>query len=513
MDLLTPRLSRRAFNRMALGGCVLSIPGVLPACRSLAPGAVANDGLVRGAPQDHGVDPRHVLSFLDEVAAAGLELHSFMLYRRGHVVAEGWWWPYAASRLHMMHSLTKSVTVCGVALALEERRFALEDKVVGFFADQLPQNVDDKLAAMTVRDLLTMQTGHAEEVSGSVWRQIATSWVAEFFKIPVVYQPGTKFVYTSAASFMLSAIVTRTTGQTMRDYLQPRFFEPLGIRELQWDLSPGGVNPGGNGLSWTTADVLKLGALHAQRGRWQDRQVLSEQWVDAATRPQVPGGEYGYQWWMGPGRVGYALGLFTQLSIVFPEHEAALAITSAIDGSKHLLPHIWRHFPAAFADAAGSAGDAERLAARSHALRLLPELRVTTSERAAAISGRNFTVDANEDGVASVRFDFERERCRFALRDGRGEHVVQVGLADWIEGDTTMTGNKLHHQYQPAQLRVVAGGRWLDSQTFEMTWQFVETAFRDRVICRFQDDRVTLDRSVNVNSAELQRPTVHAQLS
>jgi hypothetical protein len=235
--------------------------------------------------------------------------------------------------------------------------------------------------------------------------------------------------------------------------------------------------------------------------------VLSEQWVRAATRDQVPG-EYGYQWWMGPNKSYYALGLFTQLSIVFPEHDAVLATTSAIDGSKHLLPLVWKHFPAAFGATRPNVPASAALLERTGKLRLLPPFVPKSSPLAAKISGRTFTVESNVDGVKNVRLDFTADRCVFRMSDARGEHEVANGIRDWLEGDTSMTGNELHHQYQPDRMRVVAGARWLDERTLEMTWQFVETAFRDRVVCRFDGERITLDRSVNVNSAATSRPTL-----
>jgi hypothetical protein len=116
------------------------------------------------------------------------------------------------------------------------------------------------------------------------------------------------------------------------------------------------------------------------------------------------------------------------------------------------------------------------------------------------------------DDVQRVRFDFTGDRCVFSLTDARGEHKVEHGLRDWVEADTSMTGNELHHQYQPDRMRVVAGARWTDERTLEMTWQFVETAFRDKVVCRFDGEQmtqqITLDRSVNVNSAATFRPTL-----
>jgi CubicO group peptidase (beta-lactamase class C family) len=505
-------VSRRDFNRWVLAGAVGTASSPWIGNAVAATRARASDGLARSTPHEQGVDATSILGFLDDVKDAGLELHSFMLWRHGHVVAEGWWWPYRSDRPHMMHSLTKSVTVSGVALALEEERFKLDDKVIKFFPDELPPKVSDNLAAMTVKDLMTMRTGHAEETSGSVWRPIKTSWVAEFFKIPVVYQPGTKFVYTSAASFMLSAIVTKTTGQKLRDYMEPRFFKPLGIKDLRWDVGPGGINAGGNGLTWTTSDVLKLGALYAQNGMWEGKRILSADFVKEATRPQVAEGEYGYQWWIGPSNAYYALGLFVQMSIVFPDHDAVLALTSAIDGSKKLLPHVWKHFPSAFGEGKTSASEA-KLKERTASLRLLPPLQPSSSPTARRISGRTFTIESNEDGVASVRFDFTNERCVYTMRDATGEHKITNGLKDWAEGTTSMTGHKLHHEYQLDDMRVVAGGRWLDANTFEMTWQFVESAFRDRVLCRFDGDRMTLDRSVNVNSAATSRPQIRGAIA
>jgi CubicO group peptidase (beta-lactamase class C family) len=477
--------------------------------------APPGDGLPRARPEAQGVDPRAIVAFLDDVAGQGLELHSFMLARGGDVIAEGWWSPYRADRPHMMHSLTKSVAVSGVAIALKEKLFSIDDKVVSFFPDELPAEISDNLAAMTVRDLLTMRTGHEKEISGSVWRQVRTSWVAEFFKVPVVYRPGTRFVYSSAASFMLSAIVTKVTGQTLRDYMEPRFFRPLGISGLSWDVGPGGINPGGNGLTWKTADSLKLGMLYAQRGCWNGQQILTPEWVEEATRVQVAEGEYGYQWWIGPGRAYYAVGLFTQMSIVFPDHDAVLAVTAAIDDSDRLTPIVWKHFPAAFgagrraADAAGYAS----LVERTRNLTVLPLLGTASSEVAQRISGKSYTARPNAEGIESLRFDLAGDRCRFTLRDARGGHAVDVGLGRWIEGRTSMTGNKLHHQYQPESMVVVAGGQWTAPDTFQMTWQFAETAFRDTVVCRFAGDAMTFDRSVNVNSAALSLPTVHAVLA
>jgi CubicO group peptidase (beta-lactamase class C family) len=519
------QLSRRRFGTLVLGGSAYwLVDGAIArvTASSDLPQGVApvhadgtyRDGLVRSTPEEQGVSSAAILAFMDEVAAAGLELHSFMLMRSRHVIAEGWWWPYRADRVHITHSLTKSVTAVAAGLAVDEGRFDLQDKVVSFFPEFVPANASANLRAMTVSDLLTMRCGHARETSGSLWRPIPTSWVAEFFKIPVEHVPGTHFQYTSAASYMLSAIVTKTTGMSMAEYLRPRFFEPMGITRWQWDTSPGGISPGGNGLSWNTSASVKLGALHSQLGEWNGNRVLSEKWVRAATTRQADGdasGAYGYQWWMGPDSAYYALGLFTQMTVVFPKHDTSLAVFAAIKGSQKLKSLLWKHFPAALGAARLPASPvARQLAQRTAQLHLLSPLTRTDSPLAAKLNGKKLTVQTNDQSVQWVCFDFIEGACTYRMSDDEGVHEITAGLAEYFEQHTSMTGHRLHHEYRPKNQAVVAGARWLAPNRLEMTWQFVETAFRDTLLCTFNANSVTIDRSVNLNSAESRLPPLVA---
>ncbi|MFC3053206.1 serine hydrolase domain-containing protein [Kordiimonas pumila] len=515
-----PLLTRRHFGSLAMGAAVYSILGGCAsktgALSAMQPAIMhaPDDGLSRATPESQGISSDSILAFLNDVEQQGLELHSFMLMRNSHVVAEGWWWPYNPSRIHMTHSATKSMTAVAVGLALAEKRFSLDDTVVSFFPEYVPADASDYMKQMTVRDLLVMKTGHAVETSGSKWRPINTSWVAEFFKIPVVYKPGTKFKYTSAATYMLSAIVSKTTGQSAEEYLVPRFFDPLQITQWEWDTSPGGISTGANGLSLQTSGLLKLGAVHAQNGMWNGNQILPKSWVKAATRRHSVGEDeygYGYQWWMGPKNAYYALGLFTQLSIVFPEHNATLAIFSAIDGSSKLKPTIWKHFPAAFVTGTTQwpDGSAKPLQHKIASLRVLPELKPTTPAKIEnTISGKRYKFQNNDQTANWVSFEFIDNCCIYNFSDENGVHTVKNGFETYIEQDTSITGNRLHHQYHPDYMRAVAGARWLNPNKLELTWQFVETAFRDTLVCIFEGNTVRIDRSVNLNTQETNLPTL-----
>lgn len=498
------RVSRRHMGALLFGAAALGTNSAAYA------GNPATDGLPRARPEDHGVDPAAIAGWLDELTAADLELHSFMLARHGHVVAEGWWWPYQAGRRHMMHSLTKSVTACGVGLALDEGRFKLSDQVVSFFLEHLPKTIGNNLAAMTVEHLLTMRTGHVRETSGAVWRPIPTSWVAEFFKIPVDEKPGAKFLYTSAATYMLSAIITKTTGLSLRDYLEPRLLKPLGITELDWDVGPENINPGANGLNWRTSDTLKLAMLHLQNGQWNGRRILPRAWVAAATRRQAGNEEYGYQWWIGPGDIFYALGKFCQVGMAFPDHDAVLAITAANGKNSPILDRIWNYFPAGFGGATTPGAADVALERRMAAMRLLPKPERKASPLEQRLTNAHFIAAPNEEGVKALRFQFTGDRCRFSQTDERGTHEIAMGLSGWVEGETSMSGAKLHHEYESRRMPLVAAATWQDDKTLEMTWQFIETAFRDRIVCRFDGPNLTFDRRLDVHDTDLSLPTLRA---
>ncbi len=471
----------------------------------------AADGLPRARPAEAGVDAHLLEGFLDALAVGGIDLHSLVLHRKGSIAAELYTWPYGPERPRVMHSVAKSFTACAIGMALAEGKFALTDKVVGFFPDHLSGAPAENLAAMTVEDLLTMRTGHAEETSGSRWRGLRSSWIAEFFKIPVVHRPGTVYKYTSAASYMLSAILTRTTGETLHDYLRSRLFEPLGISGETWDLGPDGINPGGNGLSCKTIDILKLGVLHAQKGLWHGRRLLAESWIERATRAHSPGG-YGYHWMSGPGHSFSAMGVFGQLVVVFPDHEATLALTSAVNGinacTRTLLPLVNRHFPQILSDCAGDPDAAEaRLQERSRRAAQIAPVTSCALPPERLRGALKYRVDPNPLGISSLQLSLASDACELRLRagdgDGDGAHMIRMGLGRWIESAADVPAQQLHHGYAMRSARVVASARWTDAATLEMTWIFVESAFRDTVTCRFDGERIRYSRATNVNSGPL----------
>ena len=214
-------------------------------------------GLVRSNPEAEGVSSESIISFIRAIEASKHEFHSFMFLRHGKVIAEGWWDPYKPELKHTLYSASKSFTSTAVGFAVTENRIRVSDKVVSFFPEYLPETVSPNLADMEIRDLLTMSAGQEPDPTHSLTAS-ETNWIRGFLALPVVNDPGTKFLYNSMATYMLSAIVQKVTGEKIVDYLTPRLFEPLGISGMDWETDPAGINTGGWGLRLKTEDIAKF---------------------------------------------------------------------------------------------------------------------------------------------------------------------------------------------------------------------------------------------------------------
>lgn len=310
-------------------------------------------GLPRSTPEAQGVSSEIIRQFVEAADQKVNTMHSFMLVRHGHVIAECWWKPQSAETPHVLHSLSKSFTSTAVGFAIEEGKLSLDDEVLNFFPDQAPAEPSKNLKAMRVRDLLTMSTGHEKEVKFTS----EVPWVKAFLRHPVPFKPGTHFQYNTPGTYMLSAIVQKVTGKTVLDYLQPRLFDPLRIEKPTWGSSPQGITFGGYGLFLRTEDIAKFGLLYLQQGKWDGKQVVPESWVKLATSRQMSNGSnpksdwdqgYGYQFWRCRHGAFRGDGANGQFCVVLPEQDAVFAITAETGDMQGELNVVWDKLLPAF---------------------------------------------------------------------------------------------------------------------------------------------------------------------
>ncbi len=353
--------SLRSWVVAVLGAVVFSWPAARaadePPGKTDGKGASARQALPRATPESQGVSSEAVRAFVEAADKQIAGMHSFMLVRHGHVIAEGWWKPQSAETPHVMHSLSKSFTSTAVGLAIEEGKLSLDDEVLKFFPDLAPEEPSKNLKAMRVRDLLTMSTGHQTEPRFTR----DAPWVKTFLAHPVPFKPGTHFLYNTPATYVCSAIVQKVTGQTVLDYLKPRLFEPLGIDNPRWGASPQGITFGGFGLYVRTEDVAKFGQLYLQKGKWQGKQLVPASWVSQATSRQTSNGSnpksdwdqgYGFQFWRCRHGAYRGDGANGQFCIVLPEQDAVVVMTADTNDMPGQLNLVWDKLLPGFRDKA-----------------------------------------------------------------------------------------------------------------------------------------------------------------
>jgi len=472
--------------------------------------------LARSAPEAEGVSSGGILAFLDAVEQEKFELHSFMMLRHGKVIAEGWWQPYGPNRVHTMYSMSKSFTSTAVGFAVAEGKLSVEDKVVSFFPDDLPAKISENLAAMRVKDLLTMSTGNEKEPTQVCVKE--ENWVRTFLAQNIAHAPGTKFMYNSAATYMCSAILQKVTGKTVLEYLTPRLFEPLGINGMRWETCPRGINTGGWGLSIQTEGLAKFGQFLLQKGQWNGKQLLPATWIDEATKfhIQQPCGDkkdrpkaqndwlqgYGYQFWRCQHNAFRGDGAFGQFTIVLPEQDAVIVMTSENKNMQGQLDLVWKHLLPAFDSKSEPAAD---LTERLRSLRLAPPKGSTTSPTMKRFGIREILFEANDMGITSGSFVFNDDHWIFVVSrdqvqrtlDGQHSHLISCGLEKWRFGLTNFpsTPPRLISGGKPSgliQSVVAASATWTDDDTLVMTWRYYETPHSDTVTCKFDGDNVTI---------------------
>ena len=176
-------------------------------------------------------------------------------------------------------------------------------------------------------------------------------WAAYFLTYPLDRSPGERFVYDSGATYMLSALLQETTGQTLRAYLTPRLFEPLAIDNPRWDICPLGRTVGGAGLHLTVAEICRFGRMLLNEGTWQGAQLVPAPYLTEATTRQIDTGTsttgvdwtlgYGYQFWLCRHGAYRGDGTDGQFCIVLPDLSAVVAITAQERRMQAVLDAVW----------------------------------------------------------------------------------------------------------------------------------------------------------------------------
>lgn len=460
------------------------------------------------SPEEQGIPSESVLNMVNGWEKNIKTVHSFVLLRHGVKVSQGWWAPYKRDEHHILFSLSKSFTSAAIGFAIQEKKISLHDQVMTFFPDDLPENPSENLKQMRVVDLLTMSTGQRTDAFGPMMGSKDPNLVKAFLSLPVEQKPGTLFIYNTGATYMLSAIIQKVTGQKVVDYLKPRLFDPLQIKSPVWEESAQGITWGGFGLYLATEDIAKFGQLYLQKGLWNGKEVIPGEWVEKSVLKQVSNGSnpdsywdqgYGFQFWR---NIAYGYrgdGAFGQFCLVLPEFDLVLAINSGTDDMHGIMKIVWQELLPTLRDGKLD----ENPPALARLKEKLGKLTIPTvtgkeySTMAKRFSGKTLAMDENPLGLKSVTFSFNKQLNTVSFTATNGEASVPSAYNKWAASTSMLNSN-----FAPEKRLVASSSAWTSDNTFEMDISYKETEQILHLVFRFDQNGVTMEGSRNAGFAD-----------
>ncbi len=247
--------------------------------------------LPSSTPEERSVDGDALDAAFDSAQSLGY-VRSMAVVRDGYLLEERHWYG-PPELLRQSWSVTKSVTSMLIGIAIEQG--LIEDGVTARMVDYLPEHLvpDDPAAQeILIWHLLTMTAGFEWDEDTVVDWMYSVDPVGDILSRPVVATPGTVWLYNTAASHLLSVVLTEATGMTTMEFADQVLFGPLGITERSWQLT-GGYHAGGHGLHLRTHDLAKIGVLTIDGGIWDGERILSKYWLNLSTYPLIQLGEMG----------------------------------------------------------------------------------------------------------------------------------------------------------------------------------------------------------------------------
>ena len=437
-----------------------------------------------------------VLRFIRQCEEKEVDLHSFLIYRDNRLAARASIPPYDCTDKRQLYSLSKSFVSTAIGFAQQEGLLHAGDKVIDFLADKFPEKVSVNQKNLRICDLLTMRTGHVQDITSDTWQ--SEDIVKRFFELDLEREPGTWFNYNTAATHVLSAIITEVTGETLMDYLTPRLFLPLEIHDAYWNTTPQGITEGGVGLHISCDDVAKFGLLYLNEGNWNGTQLLSPEWIKQASCAhadnRVQGGTldwkagYGYQIWMN-GRGGYrADGAAGQVCLIIPEENIVFAALSECENMQNLLDAMFELVEHMDYES-GQKNEKDFVDALKAAKPFEKKLKT-------AIVEKTYSFDKNIFGITKLRFIQKSESMDLIFSDGTREQTIYCKQDGWQENVFCIRRLKpvlswmKNGNPQPCRAAVNCG---LREDKLAVQFRFLDCPHKLDMICDFKGQAVKIE--------------------
>ncbi len=433
-------------------------------------------------PESVGIRSRTLLGIMQKLS--GLKyVNSIILLRHGQSVLEAWQSPYRRETPHQLFSLSKSFTSCAIGLAQAEGKLKITDKLISFFPEYESCITDPRMRDVTLRDLLTMRSGHLSCAVKYMLNQ--PDYIRAYLTSPLDTEPGTSFAYNSGASYMLSAVIRKVTGENVREYLMPRLFAPLRISPGIWECCPHGINLGGWGLSLTSDDLVKFTQLLLQHGQWQGRQLLPADYLAEATVKHADNSMnenpdwklgYGYHFWIS--QHGYrGDGASGQLAVILEERDLCIAVTSCLGNMQELLNVFWDELIPHLHDEPlpENPEDYQKLQKYAAKWNILPQETVIPENPVGAC----FRFQDNPAGIRQCEISFGEQCCSLTFLTNQGMEQLRAGFGHFEYSVLQLTDLQPHP--------VAAYAVWTGKDTLEIHSFICDGTYRDIWTVKYSD--------------------------
>jgi CubicO group peptidase (beta-lactamase class C family) len=458
-------------------------------------------------PEQQGMDSAKLAEALDYIREHHIKIHSLLLVRNGYIVLDAYFYPYDKASLHDVASVTKSITTGLIGIAIDQGKIqSLHQPVNTLFPNRQIAHQEARKERLSVEHLAMMSAGldcqfEPGEPTLQQMRQ-SNDWTQFMLDLPMVAEPGEKYVYCSGGMHLLSSIITQATGMSALNFARQALFAPLGIKEVSWPADAQGVSHGWGDLQLHPRDMAKIGYLWLNRGMWDGQRIVSAGWVKESIRAHAITGrsnDYGYGWWMrASGKPFFyeAVGRGGQRISVVPEHDLIVVLTGGGfepgDFSHLLLAAIKTNQPLPANRAAGARLAAAVLAAAqppsSQSIAPLPSMAKT-------ISGKAFWLDPNPVGFKSLSLRFTSAKdasVRLTFADNHTEEHP-IGLDGRIRKSA---GGRFN-------LPVGVMGYWENNEVFVLDYDEIANINHFMLRISFNGDRIALALTEKTSDFEM----------
>ena len=462
------------------------------------------------APETVGISSKCIMKYLKKLEDAELSVHDVIILRHKKICFEGYWEPFSQNYLHRIYSAGKSFIALAVGFLIEDGKISLDDRIIDLLPEEITKDANEMVKLQTVRDMLTMETGHPYCDGGWMARRTEDR-LRDYFEhseAQGIY-PGTIFRYDSQGSFVLSAIVEILTGKSFIEYLRGKLFDKIGVSKEAYCLKcPGGYEWTDSGILCTARDLMKVAVFVMNGGNWCGEQLLSKRFIEEATSFQVSTDEtgnrnthsygYGYYFWRGQQNSYFFSGMGSQYAICIPDKDMIFVFNG--DGQGNPLAHT--KIIDGFFDTIIDNVENEYLPRDTKAEQKLDEYAknlklwyLHNSQKTDfqnLINGKEFLMEQNPMKITKLRLDFFNNGGKLSYENVQGYKEIPFGIGENVfsdfpeEGYSDLIGSKpeLGNRYKCA-----VSAAWIEEKKIILNVQIIDKYFgKLHIVISFSDE-------------------------